>query len=69
MKSVGTGYGSDRLIQIPFFGTEDRKRESALSETQVERISQKGLKTDQSCNYFSQLGKNNSPVRKKYFLN
>lgn len=58
MKSVGTGYGSDRLIQIPFFGTEDRKREFALSETQVEWISQKGLKTDLFCNYFF-------PVRKK----
>ena len=58
LKSVGTGYRSDRLIQIPFFGTEDRKREFALSETQVEWISQKGLKTDLFCNYFF-------PVRKK----
>lgn len=58
MKSVGTGYGSDRLIQIPFFGTEDRKREFALSEIQVKWISQKEVKTDQSCNYFF-------PVRKK----
>lgn len=46
MKSVGTGYGSDRLIQIPFFGTEDRKREFALSEIQVKWISQKEVKTD-----------------------